>query len=195
VLAFAFLLESISFWYVYREFKRHRWRRGFWEAFRASKNPSVFMVLAEDFAAMVGLGISCVGISASRILRMPVLDGIASCLIGLVLGLVALLLAYESRDLLLGESAHPELLEFVKRISLEERGVERIGPPLTMHFGPNQVLLNMEVRFRADMEVQEMALLVKRIEDRIRKAFPEVKRIFIEANESPQVSFNTAGSA
>lgn len=186
VLAFAFLSEGTSFLIASKAFNRHRRRRGIWEAFRGSKNPSIYMVLAEDLAAMLGLGAAFLGISASWFFGMPVFDGIASCVIGLILGMVALLLAYESRDLLLGESARSEIRERVKTIALSQAGVEWIGPPLTMHFGPDEILLNMELRFREPLDVADSSVIVAHIEDCIRLEIPQIKRIFIKSLPSSE---------
>lgn len=111
---------------------------------------------------------------------MPVLDGIGSLVIGLLLGSVSVLLAYESRALLLGESARPEVLEGIREITLGEAGVEEMGLPLTMHFGPDEVLLNMEVRFRSDLRAEDLMETVARVEAGIRAAYPQFKRIFIK---------------
>jgi divalent metal cation (Fe/Co/Zn/Cd) transporter len=94
---------------------------------------------------------------------------------------VAGLLAYESRALLLGESVAPEILQSLRELALSEPGVEDAGPPLTMHFGPDRVLLNMEIRFQPDLPARDLVGTIERFEEKVRQQFPVIERIFIAA--------------
>jgi cation diffusion facilitator family transporter len=183
VLAVAFAAEGFSFATAYRSLRGGRKRRGFWQSFRASKNPSVFVVFAEDAAALAGLAIALAAVAAGQATGMPVWDGIGSILIGALLVLVAVILAYETRGLLAGESAHPEVVRRIRELALEEPGVLEAGPPLTLHFGPWQVLVNMEIRFRPEASVKEAALAQDSIRRRVREEFPFVNRVFLALRE------------
>ncbi|MDB5102503.1 MAG: cation diffusion facilitator family transporter [Fibrobacteres bacterium] len=181
VLAFAFLSEGLSFRVALKEFSANRRGRGFWKAFHQSKNPEVFVILAEDSAALLGLIVAYSGIYLGHRLAMPILDGIGSLVIGVILGGVSVLLAFESRALLLGESAGPEVVEGIREIVSRERGIRCIGPLLTMHFGPDQVLLNMKIEFPPQSTAGELVETLGRLESEVRLRFPIIKRIFIEA--------------
>jgi cation diffusion facilitator family transporter len=181
VLAFAFLAESFSFRVALKRFLSRRGERGIWAAFHGSKNPAVFVSLAEDSAALLGLTVALLGIFSAHLLGMPILDGIGSIIIGCILAAVATLLAYESRALLLGESTSPEIVQGVRKLALDEKGVTGVGPLLTMHFGPDQILLNMQIGFRRGMPAEEIAETIEGLKDKLSKAYPRIRRVFIEA--------------
>ncbi|MEE9210515.1 MAG: cation diffusion facilitator family transporter, partial [Kiloniellales bacterium] len=136
VLGLAMVFEGAAFWFAFREFNRVKGGRGYLAAVRVSKDPALFTVLLEDSAALLGLVIAFVGITLAEVLDLPVLDGVASVAIGLVLAASALLLAYETKGLLIGEAAKPEVVARLRRIVGAEHGVDRINEILTMHMGP-----------------------------------------------------------
>lgn len=183
VLAIAFASEGASFAVAFRSLRGRR-NKGIWNAFRASKNPSVFVVLAEDTAALGGLAIALAALSASHLLGMPVWDGIGSILIGLLLIAVSVVLAYETRALMTGESAGPDVTRRVREMALSEPGVVEAGPPLTMHFGADQVLLNMELRFDPSMSADEVGKAEEDFRRRVQTAFPFITRIFVAARRT-----------
>jgi divalent metal cation (Fe/Co/Zn/Cd) transporter len=152
-----------------------------WSAIRTSKNPAIFVVLFEDFAALGGLVIAPLGIFLGHAFQNPYFDGIASILIGVLLSSVAIFLAYESRKLLLGESAGKQIVRDIRSIAEQDPDVVKVKQPYTMHFGPNQILLNLSIQFEKGLNGGELARTVDRLEKRIQKEYPEVKHIFIEA--------------
>jgi cation diffusion facilitator family transporter len=182
VLGVAFVSEGISWTIALREF-RHKKKpgKGFWRGFKTSKDPSVFTVLGEDTAALLGLVAAFLGVFFSHRLHDPVYDGAASIVIGLILAGIAFLLAYESRGLLVGESADPEVIRNIRELACGDPAVKDIGRPLTMHFGPEEVLLNMDIRFRRHLTAAEVESAVDRLERKIRSAYPQIRRIYIEA--------------
>ena len=180
VLALAFVFESISFSVAWRAFKRSKKGRNTITAIRRSKDPSLFTVLFEDTAALLGLVVAFIGVFLSHQLNAPVLDGTASIVIGCILVVAALWLAYESRSLLVGEAADPELVADIRRIVLEDPAVTDLGAVLTMHLGPDAVLLNIEVVFTPGLTAEEIHETVHRIERLIGEPYPQVSRIFIE---------------
>lgn len=183
VLGVAAVFEVTSFCFALRGFLRAKPPRlGIWQGVVRSKNPTIYTVLFEDSAALLGLGVAFVGIYASQLLQNPHLDGAASIGIGLVLLASGLFLAAESRGLLVGESAQPEQVREIERLATADPAVERIERPLTMHLGPEQVLLNLGVRFRRDLTLGAVEAAIDRLEQQIRARFPEVRQIFIEAD-------------
>ena len=181
VLGLAIVFEGGSFWVAFREFNKVKGGRGYLAAVRVSKDAALFTVLLEDAAALAGLAIALVGIALAEGLGLPALDGAASVLIGLVLAGVAALLAYETKGLLIGEAADPAVIAKVRRIVGAEHGVDRINEILTMHMGPRDVLLNLSLDFRSALTSDEVEAEVARLERQIKAAFPEITRIFIEA--------------
>lgn len=183
VLGFAVVFETAAFAIALRELlatERHE-TAGFWEAVRTSKNPAIFVVLFEDAAALAGLLVAFLGVFLTHRLQNPAIDGIASLVIGVILAAVAVFLAYETRSLLLGETTDPQTVESVRKLVQDEPAVERVERPLTMHFGPHEVLLNLHVQFRESLPASELTAVVERLEKKIREQHPQIKRIFIEA--------------
>jgi cation diffusion facilitator family transporter len=182
VLAIAAVFESYS-WYVSRKELLARRKPGqtLWRVIRSSKDPSVFTVFVEDSAALVGIAIAVLGIALGQILHHPYFDPAASVLIGLLLAGVALLLANESRELLLGERAPLRLIRKVKGIIRSEPSVEEVGDLFTMQLGPDEVLLAVALRFNSHLRVQELEATIDRLEQKIRRQAPVIQRIFIEA--------------
>ena len=180
VLALAAVFESISFSVAWRAFRGSRRGRTTLAAIHHGKDPSLFTVLFEDTAALLGLVVAFFGVLLSHLLDAPFLDGAASVVIGCILVVAALWLAYESRSLLVGEAADPQMVADIRRLVLDDPAVTGLGVVLTMHLGPDDVLLNIEVLFTPGLPAEDIHAAVHRIEERINEPFPEVSRIFIE---------------
>jgi cation diffusion facilitator family transporter len=187
VLAIAFAVEAVAWIIAYRQLRREEGRGPILRLMRRSKNPAVFTVLAEDTAATLGLVVAALGLFLGQLLDMPVLDGVASITIGVILVVVAGFLAYESMALLIGESADPETDLSIKAIAEADPAVARVYEPLTMHLGPRQVLLNLGIQFRPDLPSGQIPAVIDRIERAIKSEHPEVRRIFIEAEGLKEV--------
>jgi cation diffusion facilitator family transporter len=185
VLGLAAVFESLSFSVAYRAFRKHRGSRGTLTAIHHGKDPSLFTVLFEDTAALLGLFVAFLGVLLSHLLHMPVLDGAASVIIGLILICAAGWLAYESKSLLVGEAADPALVKAVREIALADPVVVGLGQVLTMHMGPDEVLLNIEVQFTRGLPAEEIHAAIHRIEEHISEPFPEVNRVFVEVEVPP----------
>jgi cation diffusion facilitator family transporter len=188
VLALAMVFESLSFSVAWSAFRKHKKGRRTFAAIHHGKDPSLFTVLFEDTAALLGLIVAFVGVLLSHLLEAPVLDGVASVVIGAILVFAALWLAYESRSLLVGEAADPELVAAIREIALADPAVVGLGSVLTMHLGPEEVLLNIEVRFEPRTSAEAIHAAVHRIEEHISGPFPQVSRIFIEVETPPRPS-------
>lgn len=181
VLACAFVFEGISFTLAAREFSRTMGRASLWRELKAHKDPSIYSILVEDAAALVGVVLAFLGIFLSRLLSIKVLDGIASIAIGLLLAAVAIFLARESKGLIVGEAADPEIVRSIRAIAESDPAVERIDDPLTMHLGPDQILLNLSIEFRSEVSGSELTAAIDRIERCIRERHPQVIRMFVES--------------
>ena len=181
VLACAAVFEGTSFVVAWRQFGKQRGDTPFWQAVHASKDPTNYTVLAEDFAALMGLGIAALGVFLSHRLGQPWLDGAASALIGVLLAGVAVLLIRESRGLLIGEGIKPETAAAIRAIVREEPGVRDVGRPLSMYIGAEEILVTLDVVFDPETAARDTVTAVERIEARIRERFPKIQRIYIEA--------------
>jgi cation diffusion facilitator family transporter len=186
VLALAFVFEALSFSVAWRTFRRSKGSRRTLTAIHHGKDPSLFTVLFEDTAALLGLIVAFLGVLLSHRFEAPVLDGLASVIIGAILICAAAWLAYESRSLLVGEAADPEVVEAMRRIVLADPAVVDVGAILTMHLGPDEVLVNMEVQFSPRLAVEDVHAAIHRIERAISRPYPKVNRVFIEV-EAPTV--------
>jgi cation diffusion facilitator family transporter len=180
VLALAMIFEAVAWWIAYREFRKSSGSRGFLRAVHMSKDPTTFTVLFEDSAAMAGLIVAFLGIFTGQLLDSPAFDGIASIVIGAILALVALGLAYESKGLLVGEAADPETLAGIRELALAESSFVKVAAPLTMHLGPREVLLNLDIQFKKNLTAEEIEVAIDRLERAIRHRYPSITRIFIE---------------
>jgi cation diffusion facilitator family transporter len=183
VLGASIIFEAASWFVAFREFRQQRGRLGWLEAVRRSKDPTVFTVLFEDSAALIGLVIALTGILLAQILDMPRLDGIASLGIAVVLAATAAFLALESQSLLTGEAVHPEVRAEIEQIAKAAPGVVGINQVLTMHFGPHEVLAALSLDFDDRRSAADVEAAVVRIEREIKTAFPEVTRVFVEAKD------------
>lgn len=181
VLGAAIVFESGSWWVAFREFRATKGGLGYFKAVRLSKDPTIFTVLFEDTAAMLGLIAALVGIALADALDAPVLDAVASMVIGVILAVTALALAYETKGLLIGEGASAALVGGIRRIVEAEPGILRTNEVLTMHLGPEDVLLNLSIDFDDTLDSAEVEAAVSHLERRIKEDFPEVGRVFVEA--------------
>ncbi|MHC4414040.1 MAG: cation diffusion facilitator family transporter [Planctomycetota bacterium] len=185
VLALAVVFESAAWFFAFTEFTKAKGRWGYLEAVHRGKDPSIFVVLFEDSAALVGLVVAFFGVLLSQLTGVLVFDGAASIVIGLVLGGTAAWLAYETKSLLIGESATKQVVKGIRELVGAQPDVERVNEILTMHMGPDFVLLNLSVEFRDEATAPDLEKAIARMDRQIKAAFPEVKRVFIEA-ESPR---------
>jgi cation diffusion facilitator family transporter len=180
VLALSALFDGFTWVVAFRDFRGRMGGDGFRRAVRKAKDPTVLTVLFEDTASLVGGLIAFLGIFLGSWLDAPVLDGIASILIGLLLGAVALGLVYQSKTLLVGESANQEVVDGIRAAVEDDEAVEEVVDLLTMQLSPQDVLLNLKVRFRGDLPAHEVGEAVDRLEHTLRDRHPEINRIFVE---------------
>ncbi len=180
VLTMAMIFEAGAWWIAYKEFNTLRGNRPFMAAIQQSKDPTVFTVLFEDTAAMLGLLVAFFGLLGVQYLGLPWLDGAASIVIGLILAGTAMLLAYETKSLLVGEAADPEVLNTVRAIVEATPTVTRMNELRTLHRGPEDVLLALSIDFQDNLTVGKVEEAIYALELAIKARFPIVRRIFIE---------------
>ncbi len=199
VLALAMVFEGFAWWVAFGEFRRSKGPLGYFAAVRESKDPAIFTVLFEDSAAMLGLVVAFVALALGQATGIDEFDAIGSILIGVILALTAVLLAYESKALLIGESASPQIIEGLENLAAKQWGVARVNELLTMHLAPRQVLVNLSLDFENHLSSAEVEAVVTRLETRMREDFPEVTRVFIEAQSraahARRARADAAGSA
>ena len=181
VLGFAVIFESWTCWVAATEFKKSKGDRGWVEAIRRSKDPALFTVLFEDTAALLGLLVALIALTLSEYLNLPVLDSVASLIISFILAVTAGLLAFECKGLLTGEGASEEVVTGIKQIINESQGIKHVNEVLTLHLGPEDILLNVSLDFEDDLSSGEVEEAISNLESRIKQMFPEIRRVFIEA--------------
>jgi cation diffusion facilitator family transporter len=186
VLGVAMAFEGAAWLFAWREFSRARGTLGVFEAVRRGKDPSLFVVLFEDSAAMLGLVVAFAGIALSHATGLAWIDGAAAVVIGLILAATAAWLAFETKSLLIGEAADEEVRAEIRRIATGRPGVLRLNEVLTMHMGPDFVLVNLSVEFRDGESTETIEEAVATIDAQIKAALPEVQRVFIEAETAPR---------
>jgi cation diffusion facilitator family transporter len=188
VLGIALLVEGASFFIATRAFLRAKGDEGAWKYIKRSKDPSLYAVVFEDTAAMLGLVFAFLGIFLGHLFHNPYLDGVASIAIGLLLMSVAWFLASRTKGLLMGEGVTPEELVDIRRRVESDPAVQRAGSILTMYMGPQDLIINMGVCFKAGTTEQQMHDAIHRIEADLSSAYPETKRLYIAAESLAHVS-------
>jgi cation diffusion facilitator family transporter len=181
VLAISALVEAGSFLVAVRQFAKAKGRRSAWHFIRRSKDPSLYTIVLEDSAAMLGLVFAFLGIFFGHLFHNAYLDGAASIAIGLLLMSVAGVLAWRTQGLLLGEGVQADELVDIRRRVESDPAVERAGDILTMYMGPQDLLVNMGVCFAPGTTAEQMHAAIRRIEADLQGAFPETRRVYIEA--------------
>ena len=181
ILGGAALFEGASLGVAIRQFRRSIAGAPFWASLRSSKDPTLYTVIAEDSAALAGLAAAATGIYGSHALGMPAFDAGASVVIGLLLCGVSSLLILQARRLLVGEAVDTVMAEAIRAIAQNEPSVHRAGWPLTMHLGPDDVLLALDAEFKTGVPAEEVERAINRMEAAVRERFPEIGRIYIES--------------
>ncbi|MBL4811956.1 MAG: cation diffusion facilitator family transporter [Rhodobacteraceae bacterium] len=181
VLVLSMIFEGVAWTIAYKAFNEMRGDAPFFKAIRESKDPTIFTVLFEDTAAMIGLVIALAGIAGSHIFGILWLDGLASIGIGIILTGVAILLAIESKGLLIGEAADPELVAGIRKIFADDKRIKHTNEVLTMHLGPDEILLNASFDFIDGLPAEDVEAAISEFESKIKQQYPAIRRVFIEA--------------
>ena len=185
VLGLAILFEGGSFLVAWREHRRRTPSGRFFANVRASKDPSLFAVLLEDGAALLGLVIALLGVTGA-VLGVAWADGAASIAIGLLLTAVAVFMANETRSLLTGEAASAAVVADVRRILEADPAVVEVIEILSLHLGPQEVLVGVTIDFRDDLNGREIEEAAFRLSRDIETAQPEITRLFLRPGNLAQ---------
>lgn len=188
VLASAACFEGISFFIALQKFKKQMGSKSLWEELRLSKDPTLFSIIYEDGAALIGLSIAFLATFIGYTFHFKYVDGIGSILIGLLLMAVSFIMIRESRNLLVGESADTEMVNEIFDMVNKDPDVYTLRQPVTMHMSPGEILLAIDIQFHKDISSQDLAKIINRLELEIRKRFPEVNRIYLEARNLVQTN-------
>ncbi|MDG1994872.1 MAG: cation diffusion facilitator family transporter [Emcibacteraceae bacterium] len=181
ILGLAMCFEAYPWKMAYDEFNNRRGKRGIVDAIRRSKDPSLFAILFEDTAAMLGLATAMIGLFIGDYFDIPQADGFASVVIGLILATTAAVLAFECKSLLIGEAADSAVVDSISKLFEDHPSIETINEVLTMHFGPKDILLNLSLDFKNDISAGDVEDIITEFEKKIKELHPDIKRIFIEA--------------
>jgi cation diffusion facilitator family transporter len=182
VLAIAAICETYSLRVAYREFRSSmRGEQDLWPAIQSSKDPSTFAILFEDSAALLGIAVAFLGLLGTQLLGKPALDGAASIGVGVILIIAAILLANETRGLLVGEAVSREAALKITELVNADPAVVRSRRPLSMYLGPETALLALDIQFRPMLAASEVTEAVDRLEKAVRSKFPRIRHIYIEA--------------
>lgn len=184
VLTAAMVFEAFAWWIAFKEFKAVKGNRTYLQAVRDSKDPALFTVLFEDTAAMLGLIVAFVGLAIAQYYGLVWMDGAASVVIGLILAGTAWFLAYETKGLLIGEAASPDMVTRVRTLALATPGVIAMNELRTLHRGPEDVLLAVSVDFEDTLTAGAVEEAIYQLELAVKQDYPVVTRIFIEVQAS-----------
>ena len=187
VLGLAILFEGAAFTLALKEFNKVRGHLGYIEAVHNGKDPSLFVVLFEDLAALLGLFVALIGITLAQVTHNPMWDGMASVAIGVILGLTAIWLAYETKSLLIGEGANPKIVKNIKQIAAKYDGIDQVNEVLTLHMGPDFLLVNISIDFDDDLPAGTVEQTISAITKEIKTNHPLAKKVFIEASSSKEL--------
>jgi cation diffusion facilitator family transporter len=177
VLGAAAVFEGISWLVSVRNFRRLRGDLGVWQGIRRSKDPTTFVVVLEDSAALIGIAVAALGLTAVHFWGIAIADGLASMLIGVLLVVIAVVLGRETWSLLLGEAATPELVHSIRDMARNQPGIIDAHLPRTMHFGPQAVHVDLEVEVDPAMRAGELVETVNQLEEKVRERHPVVHRL------------------
>jgi len=180
VLSLAMIFEGAAWFFAFKEFKQAKGKWGYIEAVQRSKDPSIFVVLFEDSAAMLGLLVALLATFLTQLTGNLYLDGIASIIIGLILAATAMWLAFETKSLLIGESANIHVVNGIRKLARTYDKIEHVNEVLTMHMGPEFILVNISVEFKDAATATEIEETVSQLDAAIKNEYENVKRIFIE---------------
>lgn len=185
VLGLSFVFESISLSFAVREFNRKKEPgTGWFEAIEQSKDPTVFVVLMEDTAALAGLIVAAAFIGLALLTGNPLWDGLGSIVIGLILAAVAVILARECKKLLIGEEARPALQERLRATAQHHSGVCVVNDVITVHLGPQDVIAMMNLDFQDDLPLSEVERIIEDIEDLVKVEFDEIRWLYVRPQSS-----------
>ena len=187
VIGFAMIFEGLAWYFAFKEFTKSKGKWSYITAVQRAKDPSIFVVLFEDSAALIGLFVAFLGIFLGQITGIVYFDGAASIVIGLILAGTATWLAYETKGLLIGESANESIVQGIRQLASDYDNVGHVNEVLTLHMGPDFILVNISLEFMDESKADDIEITVEKLDKEIKKNYSQVKRVFVEA-EARKVS-------
>ncbi len=180
VLGLALVFEGAAWFFAFREFRRAKGKVGYIEAVQRGKDPSMFVVLFEDSAAMLGLLVAFLATYLTQISGNHVYDALASIFIGFILAGTAIWLAKETKGLLIGEAANRHVVDGIGKLAGDIKNISHVNEILTMHMGPDFILVNISVEFHDEATANDIEDAVTALDELIKAEYENVKRVFIE---------------
>lgn len=181
VIGLAMIFEGFAWYFAFKEFTKSKGKWSYLTAVQRAKDPSIFVILFEDSAAMIGLVVAFLGIFLGQITGIVYFDGAASIVIGLILAGTATWLAYETKGLLIGESANESKIEGIRELASSYIVVEHVNEVLTLHMGPEYILVNISLDFDNSATADKVEKTIEQLDSDIKRNYPLVKRVFVEA--------------
>ncbi len=181
VIIGAFIFEGASLWIAFKDFRK-KYPTGFTSALIESKDAANFAVIIENAAALAGLLIALIGVGLTYFLDNPIYDAYASVAIGLLLAYVSYFMAKETQNLLVGETASEADLQMIRNILDDYDEIDFFGNLRSMHLGPDEVMIGVEVNFKDNLRVKELEQIIAQIKQRIRKNDTKFTHVYIESN-------------
>jgi cation diffusion facilitator family transporter len=181
VIGFAMMFEGFAWYFAFKEFTKSKGKWSYIMAVQRGKDPSIFVVLFEDSAALIGLVVAFLGIFLGQVTGIVYFDGAASIIIGLILAGTAIWLAYETKSLLIGESANDSIVQGIRELASGHDYVGHVNEVLTLHMGPDFILVNISLDFMDEATADEIETTVEKLDKEIKKNYLQVKRVFVEA--------------
>ena len=180
VLLFAIVAESFSFRTAIRESRPGKGSGSWYEFIRHSKSPELPVVLLEDLAALVGLVLALAGVTLAVVTEDPVWDAIGTLAIGVLLLLVAVVLAVEMKGLLIGESASRSAVDAIRAALVDGQAITRVIHLRTLHLGPEELLVAAKVAVAPGLALPAIARAIDEAEVRVRAVEPLARVMYLE---------------
>jgi len=180
ILVIAMILESYSFYTAVKESRALKGQASWWEFIRHSRTPELPVVLLEDFGALVGLALALLGVSIAAITGDSRWDAYGTISIGVLLVVIAAVLVFEMKSLLIGESALGSMRKTIVRAIEETPDVNRLLHMRTQHIGPDELLVAAKIQLKPGLATARVAAAINQTENRIRDAVPIRCMIYLE---------------
>lgn len=180
IFGLAIVFEALALRTAVKHANEQRQGRSWFTYIRTSRSPELPVLVLEDSGAVLGLTFATIGVALAQITGNPVWDGVGTIAIGVLLVVIAIVLAIEMSSLLLGEAARPEQVELIESELAATAGVRSIIHVLTQHLGPEELLVAVKLEFEPDLSMSQLAAAINECERRVRGAVPIAKRIYIE---------------
>ncbi len=180
ILGLGIVFEGYAFYTAVTTSREVKGKRSWWQFIRTSRIPELTVVLLEDLGALIGLVIALSAIAIATFAEAPIWDGIGTVTIGVLLGAIAIVLAFEMRGLLIGEGARPMVYQKIRDAMLRSPHVDDVIHLRTQHFGPEQLLVGAKVAFTPGLGMSELADAINDVERLVREEVPIARPMYIE---------------